>query len=288
MKVAHIILVHNKPIQLKRLLKILEHQNCKAFVHLDLKCNQEDYAFLDENPFVELIRDTQNVIWGGFSIVKAIVASMQQVIDSAVKYDYINLISGQDYPLKSPAAFLSFLEKNPEKIFMEFHLPGHPWLEQAKQRLSHYHLTEYKFKGSTRLERLINFFLPPQKMPDGFVFIGHSGWFTLDRKSAAYVLDYFKRQKEFISKFKWTWGSDEILIQSILYNSSFKDKMVNDNLRYIDWSEGKVSPKTLTIADQQKLLETSCFFGRKFDIETDESILNYLDQAIYNEANHEL
>jgi len=288
MKVAHIILVHNKPLQLKRLLQRLEHANAKAFVHLDRKCNLEDYAFLETHPFVDLISDRQNVTWGGFSIVKAIMAAILQIIKSPVKYDYINLISGQDYPLKSPEAFLSFLEKNPGKVFMEYHLPGHSWLEEAKERLSLYHLTDFKFKGSTRLERVINFFLPPQKMPAGFMFIGHSGWFTLDWESAAYVVDFFEKNKSFIWKFKWSWGSDEILIQSILYNSPHQHKMVNNNLRYIDWSEGNVSPKTLTIADQQKLLTTDCFFGRKFDMDIDENILNYLDQIEYNEATDQL
>jgi hypothetical protein len=285
MKVAHIILVHNKPLQLKRLLKSLENAKCKAFVHLDHKCNFQEFAFLKEHPFVELITDRQNVTWGGFSIVKAIMASIQQIIESTTRYDFINLISGQDYPLKSPEAFLSFLENNPGKVFMEYHLPEHPWLEEAKQRLSLYHLTDFNFKGSTRLERLVNFFLPAQKMPAGFVFIGHSGWFTLDWESAAYVVDYFENKRSFIWKFKWSWGSDEILIQSILYNSPYQHKLVNNNLRYIDWSEGKVSPKILTMADQKNLMTTDCFFGRKFDMNIDESILNCIDQAIYNEAN---
>jgi len=288
MKVAHIILVHNKPLQLKKLLKSLEHADCKAFVHLDRKCNFQDFAFLEKHSFVELISDRQNVTWGGFSIVKAIMASIRQIVKSPVKYDYINLISGQDYPLKSPEAFMSFLEKNPGKVFMEYHLPGHSWLEDAKERLSLYHLTDFKFKGSTRLERVINFLLPEQKMPKGFVFIGHSGWFTLDWASAAYVVDYFENNKSFIWKFKWSWGSDEILIQSILYNSPHQHKMVNNNLRYIDWSEGKVSPKILTMADREKLKTTDCFFGRKFDMNIDESILNYIDQAIYNEATDQL
>ncbi|MEJ5961710.1 beta-1,6-N-acetylglucosaminyltransferase [Pedobacter immunditicola] len=288
MKVAHIILVHHQPIQLKRLLLRLEHANCKAFVHLDSKCNLKDFAFLETHSFVELISDRQNVTWGGFSIVKAIMASIKQIIKSTMKYDYINLISGQDYALKSSETFMSFLEDNPRKIFMEYHLPGHPWLEEAKKRFSHYHFTDFNFKGKTRLEKVINFFFRPQKMPADFVFIGHSGWFTLDWESAVYVVDYFANNKSVIWKFKWSWGADEILIQSILYNSPYQYKLVNNNLRYIDWSEGKVSPKILTMADQPKLMTTDCFFGRKFDINVDESILNYIDQAIHNEANDKL
>ena len=282
--VAHIILVHNKPSQLKRLLKSLENKNSKCFVHLDKKCDLKDYAFLEETLHVELINERQNVNWGGFSIVKAIITSMKQVIASENRFDYINLISGQDYPLKSSEAFLTFLADNPAKIFMEFYLPGHPWLAEAKSRISHYHLTDYNFKGSTRLERLINFILPPQKLPGDFVFIGHSGWFTLDMESVNYVIDFFEHNKSFIRKFRWTWGGDEILIQSILYNSPHKDKIVNNNLRYIDWTEGKQSPKVLTMADFEKLMSTACFYGRKFDVNVDESVLDHLDLVIKNES----
>lgn len=282
MKVAHLVLAHNKPDQLKRLLKSLENEFSRTFVHLDKKCDLKNFSFLTKAPQVKLINNRHCVNWGGFSQVKAIHTSIKQVMESGERFDYINLISGQDYPLKPLNEFHSFLEQHPEKIFMSFYLPGHPWLVEAKKRLSYLHLTDYKFKGSTRLEQLINFFLPGQKFPSEFIFVGHSTWFTLSWESAKYIVEFFRNNDAFINKFKYTWGADEILMQSILYNSPLKHKIINDNLRYIDWSEEKPSPKTLTIADKQVLTTTPCFFGRKFDIEIDTKILTYLDHQINN------
>ena len=64
----------------------------------------------------------------------------------------------------------------------------------------------------------------------------------------------------------------------MIYNSDYRSDMVNDNLRYIDWSEGKPSPKTLTIEDADKLTNSGKLFGRKFNSKVDSKILDYLDE----------
>jgi len=72
--------------------------------------------------------------------------------------------------------------------------------------------------------------------------------------------------------FQFTWGSDEIIFQTILYNSIYREDMVNDNLRYIDWSAGQASPKTFTIEDAPTLLNSGKLFARKFNQNTDNTI----------------
>lgn len=279
MKLAHIILAHSKPQQLKRLTDRLKDKSDKSFIHLDAKCNAADYHLVNEAG-IEMITPRFDVSWGGFSQVLAIVSSIRYVLNSGHTYDYINLISGQDYPLKPVSVFKSFLTENTGKVFMEFHLPGHPWIKQAIQRISKYHLTDYKFKGKYFLERIINIITPVRKIPKDFIIVGHSTWFTIDWESALYVVKFFDENQSFIKRFNYTWGADELLIQSVLYNSILKYKIINNNLRYIDWSEGKASPKILTMADVQKLRETDCFFGRKFDLEIDQDIIDYLDTQV--------
>ncbi|TKC09327.1 beta-1,6-N-acetylglucosaminyltransferase [Pedobacter frigoris] len=276
MKLAHIILAHSKPLQLRRLIDSLQDESVKSFVHLDAKCNADEYDLPNEQG-LEMITPRFDVSWGGFSQVMAIVSSIRCVLNSGEVYDYINLISGQDYPLKPVSAFKAFLEKNAGKIFMEFHLPGHAWVKEAIQRISKYHFTDFKFKGRYLLERIINTLIPARKIPKDFTIIGHSTWFTIDWESALYVVKFFDENPSFIRRFNYTWGADELLIQSVLFNSHLRSKIVNDNLRYIDWSEGKASPRILTMADAKNLRDTNCFFGRKFDMEIDQDIVDYLD-----------
>ena len=57
-----------------------------------------------------------------------------------------------------------------------------------------------------------------------------------------------------------------------------KDTVLNDNLRYIDWSKkGVPLPTILTVEDADNLLNSSKLFARKFDIESNEAILDLID-----------
>ena len=78
----------------------------------------------------------------------------------------------------------------------------------------------------------------------------------------------------------FTWGSDEFLIATILMNSPFRASIVNENYRYIDWSEGAANPKTLTIQDFGRLAQAQKLFARKFDISLDQEILNLIDSSL--------
>ncbi len=56
--------------------------------------------------------------------------------------------------------------------------------------------------------------------------------------------------------------------------------MVNDNLRYIDWSEKGVSPKVLLEEDINAIVLSGKFFARKFDAEKSKALINSLNKLI--------
>ena len=76
----------------------------------------------------------------------------------------------------------------------------------------------------------------------------------------------------------FTWGSDEFLIPTIIMNSPFKSQVINNNLRFIDWSLGGSNPKILTEEDIEALKKTDRFIARKFDIKINTKILDLLDE----------
>lgn len=64
--------------------------------------------------------------WGGFNILK----TELYLIKEALRDDcnYIHLISGQDYPIKSLAEFKYFFEKENTAEYIEYKsLPRHEW-----------------------------------------------------------------------------------------------------------------------------------------------------------------
>ena len=47
--------------------------------------------------------------WGGFGHVRATLKGIDHVVGNGVPFDYAVLLTGQDYPLRSPAAIARFL-----------------------------------------------------------------------------------------------------------------------------------------------------------------------------------
>lgn len=276
MRIAHLILTHAEPAQLARLISRLKHPDADCYIHLDLKTPIRDFLFLAADKQVFFVAKREKVKWGAYSIVQATVNGFEAILQSGKEYDYINLLSGQDYPLMSAAAIHEYLTIHPGKAFMHTLLVNTEW-QEAIPRLTQYHLSAYNIGRKYTIERIINSLLPKRKMPDGLIPVGRSQWFTITAKHAAYIVTYLKNNHYVKRFFKLTWGSDEIVFQTILYNSAFREDIVNNNLRYIDWSEGKPSPATFTIKDADRLMNCGKLYARKFNAKTDSEILDYLD-----------
>ena len=162
---------------------------------------------------------------------------------------------------------------------MQYELVYGEWNE-AITRLTEYHLTNYSFPGKYLVQKWLNKLAPLRKMPGQLIPVGRSQWITITTEAVVYILDYLEKHAAIVRFFKLTWAPDEIIFQTILYNSIFRHSLVNNNLRYIDWSEGKASPKTLTEHDLPKLLDSDALFARKFNPQTHPEILDKLDRLL--------
>lgn len=276
MKIAHLILTHENHLQLKRLIQRLAHPNANFYIHIDLKTNINPFLYLQSDK-VHFIAKRINVQWGAYSLVQATVNGLEEILKSEISHDYINLLSGQDYPLKSTNEIHDFFEKTPNKAFMHTLSIENEW-QEAIPRLTKYHLSNYTFSGKYTLEKWLNFLLPQRKMPNNLIAVGRSQWFTITSQHAKYIVTYLQENQNVKRFFELTWGSDEFVFQTILFNSIYQKDMVNDNLRYIDWSEKKASPKTLTMNDLQNLVESGKLFARKFNEHVDNHIMDKLDK----------
>jgi len=280
MQVAHVILAHKNPEQVKRLILSLYHPSSIIFLHVDKKRNIKDFNEILTLPNVCFIKNRVSVNWGGFSQIEAVVNSFKEVAKISPSVNYINVLSGQDYPIKSINSFHHFLMSNPGRAFMEFLAFDDPWVIAAKERFNKYHFSDIDFFGKYKVEKFVTSILPKRMFPEEFKLVGKSQWFTIDNECLQYILQFISRTKDLYRKFKYSWGADELVFQSIIYNSPLAYKMINNNLRYIDWSENQSSPKTITILDKEKLIESDAYFARKFDIDVDAEIVNFLDNTL--------
>ena len=281
LKIAHLILAHSQPSQVARLVKMLAHSDAYFFLHIDKKVPISAFEEVLPKERVYFVEKRETVSWGAYSIVQATVNGLAQIASSGLDIGYINLLSGSDYPLKRADEIHDFFHEQNGKNFMEFQSVNQQWTE-AIPRLTQYHLTNYHFPGKYLVQKWMNKLLPARTMPDNLIAVGRSQWMSISIDAAKHILSYLQAHPKVVRFFKHTWAPDEIIFQTILYNSAFRDKMVNDNLRYIRWEEGKASPETFTALDGDALLNAGALFARKFDMHKHPEILDYLDKKIFS------
>jgi hypothetical protein len=278
-RIAHIILVHQFPEQLKNLIDALDHQQCHFFIHVDKKTDEKSFKDLFTTiSNISFIKNRKDVIWGGFSLIEAVIEGMKEVIDTG-NFTHVNLISGADYPLTAPEELILFLKENPKKEFFEFYPIETQWKE-AIPRYTKYHFPDFKFKGKYLLEKIANFILPKRKMPDDMIPVGRLVWFTITTDLTKYFIDTLEKRKHLIPFFRLTWGTDEVIFPTLAYNSTFKDSMVNRSLRYVQFFEGQAHPKTLDISDLDTLYLQKYYFARKFHPTESKELISKIDTII--------
>jgi hypothetical protein len=276
MKIAHLILTHKNPAQLKRLIGALKHPSFYFYIHIDKKADAAQFAHLVNDRDVFFIRNRTSIYWAGYGTIQATLNGFEEILP--LGYDYINVISGQDFPLKSAGYIYDYINERKGREFITCESIDDEWSEAAP-RVRKYHLINWRIPGKYRLEKLVNAVLPARKFPMDHKIVGRANWFTLTTPAARYVLDFLQKHPELVRYYKFCWGADEFIFSTIIYNSHFRDRIVN-NLVYVDWSEKKAHPKILTIHDLDALKHSDKLFARKFDMETDALIIDELDEWI--------
>lgn len=276
MRLAHLILAFHQPAQLERLVKRLMTPNVDIYIQLDIKANMADFQHLGQLNNVKFVNNRVNVTWGLYSMVEATIQGYKQILASGQSYSHINLISGQDYPLKDAKTIEDFFFANPDKSFMKFKPIFEEWPESIR-RITKYDLGDYQFPLRYQLQGILNKIMPDRKTPNGMKPYGFSQWMTITSDAAAYIVNFL--DKNFIAKhfFKMTFCVDELIFQTILLNSPYRESIVNDHLRVIKFLKGTYRPRTLLISDAEMLVSSGKFFARKFVTEEDSAILDFLD-----------
>ena len=282
MRLAHLILAHGNPLQLERLINRLICTHTDVYIHLDAKTDLDKFIHIQSLSNVFFINKRTAITWANYSMVKATLNSFEEILKRGITYSHINLLSGQDYPLKSAAVIQRFFLANADKTYMRSLRIDEEW-QESLSRLTKYSLGDYKLPFKFNLQSFLNNVLPKRKMPNGLTPYGISQWFAITPACATYVMEYLKENTAVRRFFRMTWAVDELVFQTILLNSELKDTIVNNHLRYIKFSKGGIHPKTLTMDDACLLVESNQFYARKFNTEADSEILDYLDFIANNE-----
>ena len=263
MNIAILILAHKNENQLRLLIRAL--RDFPIYLHLDARSSLRPETFCERN--IVHREKKVPVYWGSYNQIRATFALLSASVRGG--HDYHLLISGQDLPLVSGNQIRDFFGKNQGLCFLNhFALPAPD-----------------RWNGNGGLDRITFFwpdhgnttwlkgfrFLQVLQKKTGFrrtinlAFHGGANWFNLTREAAEFVVASFSGDPLFRRRFRFTQNGDEIWLQTILLNSPFRDRIMNDCLRYVDWDTGPEYPRILRGPDVQPALASGKLFARKFD-----------------------
>lgn len=279
MLIATIVTVYKQPQLVETLLRMMHHPGFHFYLHIDRKVDMRQFEHLALLPNVFFITKRFDIKWAGYSMVEALVYGMSQAVSSGFTYDYINHLSGQCLPLKPVDELYEYYEGHKGKIFLSCSAAPNPWWDEARPRVERYNFHQFAFRGKYRLESLSRL-LPKRKSPNLVLYGGPLGaYWTITADAARYICKSMENRK--LSRFfRYVWGPDEMVVNSLIMNSPFKSLVINDNGRYIDWSVGGGHPKTLGTADFSSMINSGCLYARKFDIHTDPEIVDRLEEYL--------
>lgn len=279
MRIAHLILTHKNPAQLERLIGALSHPAFDCYIHVDKKTDITPFRYLAEKENVYFLADRAPIYWAGYGTISATLKGFRTILDNPA-YDYINVISAQDFPLTSAENIYRHLCDHEGAEFITCENITDQW-PAAAHRVHKYHLINWRIPGKHRLERLVNRLMGPRKFPlEDFTVVGRSNWFTITREAAAYVLAFLKQHPEVDRFFWYSWGADELIFATILYNSHFRDK-IRDCLIYVDWrGQTEGHPRILLTKDLPDMLASGKLFARKLDMNVDAELFGLLEKRI--------
>jgi hypothetical protein len=250
LNVAYLILAHQHPGQLSRLVEQLRSPAADMFVHVDAKAAIE--PFLQAvGPDVHFTSTRIPVYWADYSQIRAVLLLIEAALVAPRKYDYLVLLSGVDYPLRSAAEIENFFAQNKGSEFINWVAMPSTAASKPLSRLTDYHgrpgLPGRLVSKARRL--LIKLHLMPRArnykayLGEATPYAG-STWWALTRDACEYIRSFAISNPRFMKFFENTSSPDEMVFQTILANSPFRSNM-RRNLSYTDWSDGGASPSAI-------------------------------------------
>lgn len=299
-KIAYLILVHEDPQNLSRLINALDYQ-ADFYIHVDLKAdiNKFKQKVLNKNN-IHFIQARNHVFWAGFSQVTAIKALLYAVLSSNTQYKRFVYLSGSDYPLKSNEEIHYFFDTNKEVEFIRGFNVTESGSETYDKHIRNYHFYEYFSKSvflNKWVRRLLKYsvgLMPLKKryieIEDGRLDIYHgSSWWVLTPACASEMVDLMERYESVLDTyFNYSFAADEKYFHTLFFHSSFKNNTVDqgpgilEEISTAKWANvHHIHPslaKWYTDSDVEEVFSSPKLFIRKVNTHDSTKLLDMIDE----------
>ena len=289
---AYLITAHSKKAQLLNLLRLLDDPENDLYLHIDKKAHGfsekelRNAAPLSRVYFVPRL----DARWGSETFIDAILSLIR--LASEEEHAFYHLLSGVDLPLKTQAEIRAFFDAHAGEEFVSFERetakpdivvgrigrfhwrqPVNPLLKKFNRRLAPLSVLIQRKLGVNRIKNA------------PIVFQKGGVWFSITHALARYTVEQMPRYRAY---YRHSSCADEIWLQTLVANSPFMqrraymgyDDELAATMRYVDWSGGGASPRVLTSADYDMLMQSGMLFARKFDDSLDASVIKRISDSV--------
>ncbi len=308
--IGYLILAHQNPQQLARLISTLDNDEVVFWVHIDKGSSVEDFKRMaPSNNRIFFLKQRMKIFWMGYSMVNATLLLIKAALRSPLACRYYVLLSGTDYPIKGNRYILDFYKNATTQFINTFGLEDALW----SHKISKYHYFDtnifnprgwlnekipFLHRFAMRLYRLVQGKLPGRRFPFTMEPYGGGQFWSLTAECVSYIDRYMEANKAVARFYKFTHSPDEMVFPTIIMNSGYGvelKKCAEDRfwyheqkfvtgfgtcLRYIDWHPARELPAILKDEDFEKLLSSEDHFARKFCPSRSRGLMEKIDQYL--------
>ncbi len=306
--VVYFIQSHRDPEQIYRVVRTLRRGSERGVIvvqHNFASCPL-DWAPLADVPGTHLLPASGRQIRSHFSCqVQPYLDLIAWLEREGIAYDWLVNLTAQDYPVTPVPEIERFLGAASADAFIRYWdvlSPASPW-SRRKARARYWHRYWRFAEGSEPALRRVRFLtklLPlhfyldygpwvglrklSTPFSNEFRCYGGWAWFSLRREAALYLKDFLASHPEVDRHYREVKVPEESLVQTVLANSG-RFRMVDDDLRYIDYARAhKGSPRVMTVDDLPLFATGRYHFARKFDLGVDAVVLDRIDRELLGMA----
>jgi hypothetical protein len=317
---VYVVLSHDNPEQVERLVGRLEAGDPSAQVVLahDSTRTRLDESDYRGRPRVHLLASVGPRRWGRWSVTEGVIEALTWALDN-LAFDWLTLLSGQDYPLGPLSEFREALAESEFDAFISAECVPAPtplaassplrymqaryffrWYELSPRFLQRAARLPFTARALAGVRRRISFSQPfvflwslprnggemvgfrRQRVPFDEEFRCYSGsmWLTLSRRAVATVNRFVGERPDVVDLYRRSIISDESLLPTIIGNSPELRVRWGNHVYSRMAGPGEAHSVVFGREDLDELLASGQPFARKFDQRLDSKVLDLLDARL--------
>jgi hypothetical protein len=312
MRIAYVLQTYRLLDQVGRLIDTLQRGCPDDLIVVVHSGSRDELAALARRQRIDCVLKAAPAR-GRFGLVDSYMSALRWLQRQGKPYDWVVLLSGQDYPIRPLSAFRETLTRSPVDGYFYFFDPLDPraaacgrmaWpANEAQDRYFYRYgslmddisvagrialklpkmalaLTQ-RYRINTSFGLAVGRRAKAMPFCDRLRLYAGSYWHIIRRECAETLVRFADENPDVVDYFRHVVLPDEAFIQTVLVNTK-TFRLSPDDLRYYDFSHSRHgNSKTLGPTDLAAAFASQCFFARKFDTAAHPEILDDLDRRVF-------